>query len=70
MKDTTSNIVAPLNPLKFIAAQTVRIFIQPHDLEKSLYPDSWSMELEHRHKQEVPNTKYFMPHFHIVSIAP
>ena len=70
MKDTTSNIVAPLNPLKFIAAQTVRIFIQPHDLEKSLYPDSRSMELDHRHKQEVPNTKYFMPHFHIVSIAP
>ena len=74
MKDTTSNMVAPLNPLEFTAAQIVRICIQTHDLEKNLYPDSrlgkWSTELEHRHKQEVPNTKYFMPNYHIVSIAP
>ena len=28
------------------------------------------MELERRHKQEVHNTKYFMPNYHIVSITP
>ena len=63
-------MVAPLNPFEFTAVQIIRIFIQTHDLEKNLYPDSWSMELEHRHKQEVPDTKYFMPNYHIVSIAP
>ena len=63
MKDTTSNMVAPLNPLEFTAAQIIRI-------SKNFYPDSWSMEIEHRHKQEVPNTKYFKPDYHIVSIVP
>ena len=57
MKDATSNMVAPLNPLELTAAQIIRIFIQTHDLELRL-------------KQEVPNPKYFMPNYHIVSIAP
>ena len=59
MKDTTSNMVAPLNPLELTAAQIIRIFIQTHDLE-----------LERKQKQEVPNPKYLMPNYHIVSIAP
>ena len=59
MKDATSNMVAPLNPLELTAAQIIRIFIQTHDLE-----------LELRQKQEVLNPKYFMPNYHIVSIAP
>ena len=59
MKDTTSNMVVPLNPLELTAAQIIRIFIQTHDLE-----------LELRQKQEVPNPKYLMPNYHIVSIAP
>ena len=59
MKDTTSNMVAPLNPLELTAAEIIRIFIQTHDFE-----------LELRLKQEVPNPKYFMPNHHIVSIAP
>ena len=59
MKDTTSNMVAPLNPLELTAAQIVGIFIQTHNLE-----------LELRQKQEVLNPKYLMPNYHIVSIAP
>ena len=59
MKDTTSNMVAPFNPLELTAAQIVGIFIQTHNLE-----------LELRQKQEVLNPKYFMPNYHIVSIAP
>ena len=59
MKDKTSNMVAPLNPLELTAAQIIRIFIQTHDLE-----------LERRHKQEVPNPRHVMPNYHIVSIAP
>ena len=58
MKDTTSNMIAPLNPLELTAAQMVGIFIQTHDLE-----------LELRQK-EVLSRKYFMPNYHIVSIAP
>ena len=61
MKDTTSNMVAPLNPLELTAAQVIRNF----------YPDSqlgrWSMELERLHKREVHNIKYFMPDYHIVN---
>ena len=59
MKDTTSNMVAPLNPSELTAAQIVGIFIQTH-----------ALELELRQKQEVLNPKYFMPNYHIVSIAP
>ena len=33
MKDTTSNMVAPLNPLGITDAQIIRIFIQTHVLE-------------------------------------
>ena len=33
MKDTTSNMVAPLNPLELTAAQVIRNFIQTHNLE-------------------------------------
>jgi len=58
MTDTTSNMVAPLNPLGLTEAQIIRIFIQPHDLE-----------LERRYKQEVPDAKYLMPNYHIVSIG-
>ena len=35
MKDTSSNMVTPLNPLELTAAQKIRIFIQTHDLENS-----------------------------------
>ena len=35
MKDTTSNMVAPLNPLELTAAaQVIRNFIQTHNLEE------------------------------------
>ena len=33
MKDTTSNMAAPLNPLEPKAAQIIRIFIKNHNLE-------------------------------------
>ena len=33
MKDTTSNMVAPLNPLELTAAQVIRNFIQTHNVE-------------------------------------
>ena len=56
MKYATGNMVAPLKSLELTAAQIIRIFIQTHNLE-----DQWRMELERRHKQEVHNTKYFMP---------
>ena len=59
MKDTTSNMVAPLNPLEPTAAQVIRMFIQTHHLY-----------VEPRHEQEVQNTNYFMPNHHIVSITP
>ena len=59
MKDTTSNMAAPLNPLEPKAAQIIRIFIKNHNLE-----DGW------RNEQEVNNTNYLMPNHHIVSITP
>ena len=66
MKDTTSNMVAPLNPLELTAAaQVIRNFIQS---DSQL--GRGSMDLERRHKQEVHNTTYFMANYHIVSITP
>ena len=54
MKDTTSNMVAHLNPLELTAAQVIRNFIQTHNLEDGI--GRWSMELERRHKQEAKCT--------------
>ena len=65
MKDTTSNMVAPLNPLELTAAQ-----INVESLSRLTTWKVADVELERRYKQEVPNPKYLMPNYHIVSIGP
>ena len=63
MKDTTSNMVAPLNPLELTAAQVIRNFIQTHNLE------DLNAGTSRKPEQEVHNTKYLMQDYHIVSIT-
>ena len=62
MKDTTSNMVAHLNPLEPTAAQVIRNFIQTHNLEGG----RWNLNAAQA-GSVVRNTKYLMPDYHIVS---
>ena len=64
MKDTTSNMVAPLNPLELTAAQVIRNSIQTHNSKVD------GTRTQAQAGSEVHNTKYFMPNYHIVSITP
>ena len=58
MKDTTSNMVAPLNPLELTAAaQVIRNFIQTHNLEEG----RWILNA---------GTIRKLANYHIVSITP
>ena len=47
MKDTTSNMVAHLNPLEQTAAQVIRNFIQTHNLEDG----RWNLNAGTRRKR-------------------
>ena len=46
MKDTTSNMVAPLNPLGLTEAQIIRIFNQPHDLNNGRWNLNAAISIE------------------------
>ena len=68
MKDTTSNMVAHLNPLELTAAQVIRNFIQTQlgRWNPKMVDGTWTQA---QAGSEVHNTKYFMPNYHIVSIT-